>query len=573
MAKNKRTAWWITLSIIVGIVIVLSVVINYANNMLTNLVNSKLMEQVSTMKNVSISYEDIKINLWNGSATVKNLRYCSNPDNVLYDSVPGFIVESKLTKFQFVQYKLASERREVKIGNVVVNDISAYAYYQKRDSSYKSPSKVELSKAILSFVAAINVNKISIRNASLRFKDLQSSLSAEFDSLYLDVRNLGYDFETDSISYNDSIYYCRVKNIKFVQPDGKYTLTVDELFSENTNNFTIKGIKHVCNVPKEKLAIVNGKVPAVWSSLDIKKVKTSKFNLVRSIVNENFKLDSVNVSGGTVVLYQDLTYPYKDVQRPLQKMIGKIAKPVQVKCVNVNVDRFYFTFTSGIFPPSTLHMNNMKVSVRNFCNVGNDDVTIAAKSLLDGGGGSMSMQFIFENNKKCTWKEMLVLENGNFNAFNGFLGKLAGVEVKGKVKKMQCIAKGDTLDATGRFVMQYKDLEVKVIKGKSPIKELNDNSKFVNGLVKVIVPPANPAIPGTTPKQYRVDGERDLYKPYIIYVLSPMFDGIKETLLAPFFLVKEIKETNPAVIEANKRAIKKYKEEQYAKKKENELPN
>lgn len=548
--KNKKTKWWVTLGVLVLVSGLLFAGVEYANDLLTEMVNNQLTEQVKAMDNVSVSYESIKVDLWHGSAYVSNLRYCSNHDNVLEDSLPGFIVESKMTQFQFLSYLSYVRNKEVKIGKVVANDVSAIANYASHKDTIpvaggdtvNATTKMDISKSVLKYLVSINVRNVAINNGSLRFRDINSPLEADCDSLYLNVKNIGYDFSRDSIFYNDSVYYCSIKNIKFVQPDGKYTLTVDELYSKNTENLTIKGIRHTCNVPKERLAVVNGKVPAIWSDLNIDEVQTSRVNIVRSVINENINIDSVTVTGGSVDLYQDMTYPYTTVQRPFQAMLKKVNMPIDVKKVKLRLDKFNYTYTSGIFPPSTIRMNNIDASVIRISNTDLRDLVVLLKCSINGGGGYMVMNMRLLKDDICSWRERIILENANLKAFNGFLGTMAGAEVKGRVRKMECYAKGDSASAGGTFVMEYSGLEAKIIKGKSPIKQLNENSKALNGLVKIILPPANPAKPGDKPKAYRVKGKRDLYKPYMIYMLSPMFNGLQETLLAPFYLHKEIKE-------------------------------
>ena len=129
------------------------------------------------------------------------------------------------------------------------------------------------------------------------------------------------------------------------------------------------------------------------------------------------------------------------------------------------------------------------------------------------------------------------------------LGNIAGVKVSGNLHKVEAVYSGDTLTSHGRFVMEYDNLEAEVLKGKSPIEFLNKNSKSVNGLIKVIVPHSNPLKPGAAPKVYKVKAKRDLNKPYFVYIMGGVFDGLKETMLAPFFLHKEIKEDRTAARE------------------------
>lgn len=564
MEKKKERAWWITAIIVAVVVTAIALFIEYANGILRQMVNEQLTEQVRNLKNVTVSYEDIDVNLWKGSAYVKNLRYCSNPDNVLYDSVPGFIVEAKMTQFQFVGYLTYMRTKNISIGKVRTTDVVATVNYGQPDTIVQSKSNVKLveakgdsiilthdtlnnsqisiSKAVLAFVAAINVNNVVVENGSLRFRAINSPLEADCDSLYLTVRNLGYDFANEVISYNDSVYECSIKNIRFVQPDGKYTLTVKELYSKNTENITIKGIRHVCNIPKEKLAVVNGKIPSVWSDLSIDEVKTSKVNIVRSVIDAKIKIDSVNVTGGTVSLYKDDLFPPVKVQRPFQALLAELAVPLDIKKVHIKLDRFHFTMISSVFTKaSTMHMNNLDIVARRISNVDPRDIVAMVKGSMDGGGGHMTLNLRLLKDPKCTWRERIIFENSNLAAFNGFLNDLVGVKVGGKLSRMECYAVGDSMTANGNFVMEYTGLDAEILKGRSPIKALQKNTKALNGIVKIVIPPSNPRKAGEAPKKYNVKGKRNLYSPYMVYLLSPMFDGLKETMLAPFYLNKEIK--------------------------------
>lgn len=569
---QKRKYLPVVIISVIAIVVVLG--IYFANNLLAAMVNEQLGTQMKTLKTVSISYEDIDVNIWRGSAFVKNLRYCSTPDNELGDSVPGYVVEAKLAQFQFVSYLSYIRNKDVKVGKVRVMDVSAKVNYSEsaaknglqdtlnvkapvlvagtdtvaveKIDTVSAPASLDISQSILDFVASINVRRVEIHNASLDFKDLNGPLRASCDSMYLNVRSLGYDFATKQISYNDSIYEFSVKNVYFVQPDGKYTLNVGSIFSKNTKGVIIKNVHHVCNVPKEKLAIVNGKIPVVWTDMKIKELKTSKINIVKTALDKNIVLDSVNINGGSVILYQDKTYPPVVVQRPFQAMLAKLDIPLDIRKVHVKLDRFHYTLKTDKTPPASLSMNNMDLMIRRISNHDPRDIVALAKCSLDGGGGYMTMNIRLLKDPICTWRMRIIAENANLAAYNPFLGSIAGAHVGGKLKRLECYSIGDSLNASGEFCMQYSDLEAKIIKGQSPIKALNDNSKAINGIVKILIPKSNPKKEGEKPKAYRVKGERKLMAPYFVYMMSPMFDGLKETLLAPFYLNKEIKEKKPA---------------------------
>lgn len=543
MKKSTGIKIFITAALVIVVALVVSYGVSYLNNQLSNKVRQRLFEQVRGIKEVTVTYDSIDVSVFRSSVTVTGLRYCSNAKNRLEEEEQGFIVESAETKFHFPMLLYYMIRKNIHIGSVEINDISTIVHFKKKREEDKSPDQMDISKNLLKFIAAINVNKVDVNNASLKLKSLSTSLYAEFDSLYVSVQNLGYDLENDSIFYNDSIYSLSLKHIKFIQPDARYILRVDEVSSKNTENITIKGIKHMCTLNKATLTDVLGKKPATWTDLHIKEVKTSRINIVRSIVNESIKLDSITVRGGYADIYQDLTYPHTTVQRPIQSLLAKVTLPLDLKLITVSLDRFHYTFTAGIFPPSTLNMNSMDVKIKHLGNIDTRDVVIDLKCNVDGGGGRMSATMNLVKDKESTWNEHILVENGDFKAYNGFLGKLAGAQVSGELNRLEVKASGDTMNAYGTFVMEYKDLDAKIIKGTSPIKQLNKASKLVNGAIKIVVPHSNPERAGQNPKTYNVSGERNLYKPYVVYMLTPMFRGFEVTLLAPFFRKDEVKGT------------------------------
>lgn len=560
--RDKRVfkkRWVIPVVSILVTLVVVGVALICVSNVLSDVVNSTLREQTERIDG-SFTYDDIDINLWKASANVSGLKYVSDTTGVLSDSLPGYEINVKKAEFKFLRYISYLISKDVKIGEVSLSDINARinivtkrtedaqklqstgsAVAQGTDSiaDEESPSIV-MSQKLLEFVATINVNQVKVENASLKLNAIDSDMRLSFDNLYLDVENLGYDFSKSKLTYNDSIYYCALKNLYFKQPDGKYTLTVGAFNTKDAGSVNIERLHHICNVPKERLAIVNGKVPAVWSDICVHNISTSDVNLVRSIIDGYVKLDNVDISGGYLNIYKDDTYPPVKVQRPLQIILEEVVIPLEINRVNVSLDRLNFTEKLPKAPAASIGMNTVALEAHYINNTNKSDIVALLKASMNNGGGFLTLNLRLLKDKDYTWRARLFFENAKMEAFNPFVEQIVGANVTGRVKRLEAYYVGDTLTASGDFLMQYDNLDAKIIKGKSPIEELNKHANTINGIVKLVIPHSNPMNPGDTPKAFKVMGERELYKPYFLFFLSPLFDGLKVTVLAPFYLSRMI---------------------------------
>jgi hypothetical protein len=205
-------------------------------------------------------------------------------------------------------------------------------------------------------------------------------------------------------------------------------------------------------------------------------------------------------------------------------------------------------------------MNNLNLYMHRISNIDRRDMVALMSTSLDGGGGFMTLNLRLLKDEQSTWRCRVFIENSKMSAFNPFIEKLSGANVSGNLKRLEGYFTGDTLNAKGEFVMEYDNLDAKVLKGKSPIPQLNKYANTINGIIKLMLPRSNPSKPGQAPKAFKVDAKRNLYKPYFVYILSPMFCGIKETMLQGLFLAKEIHSSEHISIGGGKSARQAHKD-------------
>lgn len=564
---HKKRGWIVAASVVTVVAVAIFLLVSYASKMLSSVVKDRLQAQSESM-NGTFTYGDLDVNLWRASVYVTDLDYKLDTTGIKPNGIAGYEISIRKAEFVFLRYWSYLLKKKLDINRVVLHDIASdMTIYdmppKQNEEAHKDTlagGSIAVSQKLLEFVAAINVDRVAINNASFKLKSITSKLDLSVDSLFLDVENLGYDFSSNKLHYNDSVYVCSLRNLYFVQPDGKYTLTVKSFDTKNAKEIKVSNIHHVCNVPKEELAVVNGKVPAVWSDVSIKSLKTSKVNIVRSVVEGYVKLDSVNIDGGYASIYKDDTYPPVKVQRPFQLLLAKVTIPLDVRTVNVALDRFSYTQKSNGFPASSLGMNNLNLYMHRISNIDRRDMVALMSTSLDGGGGFMTLNLRLLKDEQSTWRCRVFIENSKMSAFNPFIEKLSGANVSGNLKRLEGYFTGDTLYAKGEFVMEYDNLDAKILKGESPIPQLNKYANTINGIIKLMLPRSNPSKPGQAPKAFKVDAKRNLYKPYFVYILSPMFCGIKETMLQGLFLAKEIHSSEHISIGGGKSAKQAHKD-------------
>lgn len=567
--RHKKRNWLIPLSIVAVIAVVIFLLGSYASKMLSSVVKDRLQAQSESMHG-TFTYGELDVNLWRAAVNVTDLNYKLDTTGIKPNGIAGYEIGIRRAEFVFLRYWTYLLKKNVDINRVALYDITsdmsiydmppAQKHEDEASKDTLTSGTIAVSQKLLEFVAAINVEKVSVNNASFKLKSITSKLDLSVDSLFLDVENLGYDFSDNKLHYNDSVYICSLRNLYFVQPDGKYTLTVKSFDTKNAGEIKISGVHHVCNVPKEELAEVNGKIPAVWSDVSINSLKTSKVNIVRSVVEGYVKLDSVNIAGGYASIYKDDTYPPVKVQRPFQPLLAKVTIPLDVRTVNVALDKFSYTQKSKGFPASSLGMNNLSLYMHRISNIDKRDMVALMSTSLDGGGGYMTINLRLLKDDESTWRCRVFIENSKMSAFNPFIEKLSGANVSGNLKRLEGYFTGDTLNAKGEFVMEYDSLDAKILKGKSPIPQLNKYANTINGIIKLMLPRSNPSKPDQAPKAFKVDAKRNLYKPYFVYIISPMFCGIEETMLQGLFLAKEIHSSEHISIGGGKSAKQAHKD-------------
>ena len=528
--------------VIASIVLLLSVAVFYANYVITALVKEKLSEQMVKMDGEQLRYDDINVDLWTRSVFVSNLFYSSCVDT-LSSTKPGFEISIEEVAIKYVHVLSIVRNKELNVKKIIIDGLNAKVYTVDKPIKTESQQRkdIETYKTILQYIAMMDVKNVSIKNAAVDAKSITSSFAFSADSINISAHNLCYNLVDSALTYNDSIYEISLKHISFVQPNGEYKITVNSAYTTNADQLEIEGMRHICLIPKTKLAEHRGCVPVIWSDIELDNVETNRFNVIRSVLQGHLDVDSVFIKGGKIDLYKDNRYPPVKVDRPIQTLLMQIKQPFHIRHVSFAVQKFHYAQKEKNAEPGVIGIENMNVRIDQIQNVKKNIIKVHVDGPLNSHGGYLDMHLKLYNDPKCTWNCHTILINSYASAFNSMVLPLFGAELNGQIDRIDSKYEGDSLTAKGIFTMIYHDVEAKIIKGDSPYAKLNKYSNTINGIAKMLIPRANPSQPGKEPKSFVVETQRNLYKPYFLHFITPMFKGVEETLLSEFFLSKQVR--------------------------------
>lgn len=138
-----------------------------------------------------------------------------------------------------------------------------------------------------------------------------------------------------------------------------------------------------------------------------------------------------------------------------------------------------------------------------------------------GQKGHLDIVYNMHINKECTFDFETKWKNIDMSFINSFVRPLAGITCKNHIDELHSRFSGDKLNAEGEFMMTYHNLEIEVLKDeKAPIEVLKNNAEIVQYITNGLIAHSNPESANQQPKQYKVDGQRNEWLPYPMFLLS-----------------------------------------------------
>jgi hypothetical protein len=546
MQKSSKIlkVFGITLTVII-VIFVCGIL--YSNFLITRLIKTKLNEQMEQMNSQTLRYDEIRLSLMTQSLAVYNLYYSSDTTKTLMANKPGYEIAIEKVLIQHIDVLQVLRTKDLNVRKVIIKNPHITAYINENSQPNDPPIKIMTqenlsgSRQLLTYIAALNVQDVKIENGTIEAKSLVSELAASSDSIDITVHNLCYTLADTVLTYNDSIYDLQLSNIHVCLPTGNYELTVNEFSTANAGNICINDVHVWSPIPKTKLADRCGKIPVVWIAGEFSQIHTSPCNIIRQILQQSILLDTVSVTANKMHLYRDNRYPPKEPYKMPQEILLAIAQPINITHFDFKLPTFVYQEATTNINCGELLMHHMHLTANHIKNSEHNVIGTRILGTLTKGG-YMDISLNLDLNKYCTFDCLFKLKDGKGAAFEHFIRPLFGATLDCDIQNMNAKFTGNKIATNGTFTMAYKNLKIHVYKEETPIAIIAKNSGAVNFFSKIILPTANPAIPGQEPRSYTIYHKHDSYKNFPSYLLMTLAEGAKETLLPGFYLKYRIKQ-------------------------------
>ncbi len=533
--------------IVVGSLILLhgaiSLVVNY---LLHERIEQRLVEQVQVLYGKTIRYGKINISPLSRTVSIDDLYFNSTAsDSLLADSL-GFEVavdRVRVLKVDFIDLLI---HKDVVIRSIVIQHPQMSLNLSEK-LFQAPPSSISASEEMISYVARLNVDNVRIEDAAVYWRMLDSHLRFEVDDIDLAVDNLDFDFATQTASYNDSTYFVSLSGIRVLTPDSLTYLSVGQLESKDAGPIVIKNFHEHTTVGYRELAN-RSHLPETWTAIDVPQVETSPINIIAQILSQKVTIDTLKANVKSLKVFEDLRYPNIDPYPMPQQVLMAVEVPLKVRYINASVDTLHYTLATTDIHDGSLDIVNIKARIKNFGNRNRDEFRVLGSASFIGGGRA-DLQVTMKMSKACDWSIKLSGKGLKGSAFNGFLRPLFGLGVNLDIDEVKAEYTGDKDKAAGDFKMLYHGLEILTYPGESAYDIINKNAKAIATLGNSLIPKSNPTLlpgskgnlPSERPREYNVKAERDPMKKVPVYMLSPVFDGLKKTMLPGLYIQKKRK--------------------------------
>lgn len=407
----------------------------------------------------------------------------------------------------------------------------------------KRSSKISLIivSILVAFVAAVIITIDSIAtyavHRELKQMPLDSTMSLSVGHLHIAplaqtllVHDVTFSLKNDSVDVSLSLPFICVNHIdikRAVESKGQAVL-LKKLILKNAT---------VCSAFPHP----EGVLELNMENLDLEVRGITYSNGVDSTLREGVTVDSIYTHPGLMALHLTKQHPPKKPYGTPQEGFAKMPIPLMIHHIKTVLDRFEFALTTPIVKYSKLSIANASADIMSVSNdKDNKMITLAYASLLPSGRAYINMA-LRQNKLEEVALDLLVV-GAKGSMADELVRPMVGITAAVDVDTLHMNIHGNKNHVQGDFVMRYHDLEVTAHPGESPYEVINKNAGAITFFGNMLLPHANPnPLTPDNIRRYHVEGERNVMQPYPLFLVWPMVDGLKDTLLPGLFVNKRIK--------------------------------
>ena len=520
---SKRTIIITTVAIVLAAVIV-SVALT-ADHIAEKAAAAQL-HKAAAEKGIELSWSDLRIRLVHGSVRIDSLQCRIGASDQAFIDIKA----ARLYAGRVHRLKLLKERvLRIDKAEIIRPQIETCGPQKALEALKRQHHDTIPAKRLP--IARAEVKTVNIKDGRIAVSMPDNKLQAAADSLCIRLHEAAYDFRDSLMTYCDSLYVFSACGINYVSSNGLFHLSVAQTGTADGGNLLAKGIRGGNTDRPEKHALNAGKAAATWAQFDIKEVRTSPVNILRSLKQKEIKADTLTVHGNHVTLYRDNQYPPRAPYPMPQEALAKAKMPIELQHAGITLDKMQFSMTQDGTNKGTLELTKLAVKARNITNRAGSTMHTALKGRLQDGG-NISMNLELKNNQRCDFGCKTDVTNTSGDNFGNFLRPIAGLKAGCNIHSLNMDCHGDKDRQEGTFCMQYDSLKMHIDKD-SPIEKLGKLAGIANAFAPAVLIKSNPRHKGAEAMTCTIECTRNRWKPFPVYLFKPLSDGMVQTVLPP----------------------------------------
>ena len=526
MARSSKILVW--LAALAGVAAALFYVFdNYADTIITGAADRMIRKHFSDTSSISLDYSRMDFSLSSGKLEVRDVRF-SYPQKGISASV-------KSLKAGPVKPWRIWKDGQADLDYIAINNPELSFHLQRADTVVQEAVKdsiVNLSDekgGIVKYVRNVGVKKVSVNDASVILRKVDSKLDLSVKDIDLSVFDISYNLEDKKLAYYDSLYVLSASGIAYTSADSLYRLDVDNLETEYAGGVFLKGFHGRNTIHKTHLAAARGKVPVTWSDFSAKKLHTSPVNLVRTVLQKNIQIDSVIIEGDKLTSYRDARYQPKKAFPMPQESILRIPLPVRIGIIDIRLPYYNMEIRRPEGSAGLLSFHDMGLKIKDFSNEQDHTTVFHITPHMGKGHGEVTLHL--KNDGNCSFTLSGSVKNVDIGDFGSLLKPLFGASATGNIQSLKTSFSGNKFSTKGDFCLLYDNLKMEVDIEKTPVAFLAKHGKAIGALEGGIIHRQNPRKFKKEPFSCTIGAKRDPMKNYGAYIVSTLLNGVEQTVL------------------------------------------
>jgi hypothetical protein len=471
MIKHKRRRIIISIAIVLGVVLVMTLI---ANRYVKGQINTALQD---LPKSIKIDYNSIRVNVWTGNLEMKAPKI-----TILGNTTSKSILHAQLKTIEIkdISYYDFLVNDEVTVDKIILDQLVA---------KYKHNAHVnkdEYSKGVLDKLnQIINVETVKINNADILVSSLES------DSTLLSIPKLNFELNKlqlnpkaskieDKIAYND--FQILAKNLKWGMNEFD-DLFVDSILITN-NNASFSGFEiktkynkaYYSNILKTERDHFNLKIEAMT-------LKDMDFGFI----NKQFYLTSkeVDIVSPEAEIYRDKLVADDTSYKPMYgAMLRDLDFKLGLKAVKITNGKIsYLEKVNSGNPAGRLDFVNLDATILNLGNSNQTEETKIKLSSTFMENSILNVDWNFKVADNTDYFEFKAdLSVFNADQLDQFTKANLNIDLNGELQQTYFTISGNKQTSRVDLKLKYDDFEVAVLK-----KNGKEKNRFLSKLVNLIV--------------------------------------------------------------------------------------